>query len=1051
MKKLVACILVIALLGICEWTQVQSVVAAPSIDIWTAAAQGNIEAIKQHVSAGTDLNAKEPKRGITPLMMAALYGQTEAASLLIENGANPNARDNEGETALHKAALLCHTEIVKLLLDKDAEVNAKGIQGLTPLDMVASPWGREWEGIYRNVGGNLQIQLDLERIKATRPQVAAILRRSGGKIGGGLWMAAAQGNIEAIKQHVSAGTDLNAKEPAVGGNTPLMMAALIGQTEATRLLIENGANLNARNNDGYTALHLAAFLCRTETVKLLLDKDAEVNAKSIKWETPLDTVTSPWSQELEGLYRYVEGLLEIQLDLERIKAARPQVAAILRRSGGELGPEPPDDAIRNFVSTIFYGAARGVAAGFKHADSYFYAEQKDTGLWRDAVSRLRDAVSRLTDGKSGFHLFLTLIGLVVIIAIGLAARWLFRRTTTNIQEKILNAVRFGKLQFLGQVLSRMLLDALGIGIYMLATFIIFAIFFREGTANYMIVSIYLIRSYYVIVLALGAKVIFSPQAASLRLFPIEDRDATFLYKWILRIIFITMFFAGAGEIFRYFGVHEQLYLLMHSSSGIFVILALVIMIWQSRLRVAQAIWTEGADAGSGGGSLRAAFARKWHYFASLYVLVAGGFWTSRALNQENVRVLNLILSIFLIPIVIGVDQWVQRLLKSASGEAHETIDQSGDKPAKIDEQAEAAGKMDWTHYVPLIRRFFRIFLLAFLIFVSLHLWGIDIQIGRMFTRSASIIVLILLLSFITWQFIKARIDKRLRVEMPDDDEEMEEGGRGGSRIGTLLVLLRKFILSVLFVVVSLIILSSLGLDIGPLIAGAGVIGLAIGFGSQTLVRDILSGVFFLIDDAFRVGDYIEAGGIKGMVQHISLRSVKLRHPRGMVFTIPFGDMGAVQNFSRDYIITKLDVRVRYDADVEKIRKIVKRIGKELEQHEEIGPVLLSPIKSQGVREMDDSAMILRVKFKTPPGEQFVVRREVYRLIQERFREHGIEFAHRNVTVYLPPEASQTTSGEEQDKGAKTAGAPDKKIIAAGAAAAIAAAQVDEDVKKPKGQ
>ena len=223
-------------------------------------------------------------------------------------------------------------------------------------------------------------------------------------------------------------------------------------------------------------------------------------------------------------------------------------------------------------------------------------------------------------------------------------------------------------------------------------------------------------------------------------------------------------------------------------------------------------------------------------------------------------------------------------------------------------------------------------------------------------------------------------------------------------------------LSVLFVIVSLIILSSLGLDIGPLIAGAGVIGLAIGFGSQTLVRDILSGVFFLIDDAFRVGDYIETGGIKGMVQHISLRSVKLRHPRGMVFTIPFGDMGAVQNFSRDYIITKLDIRVRYDADIDKIRKIIKKIGKEFEQHEEIGPVLLSPIKSQGVREMDDSAMILRVKFKTPPGEQFVVRREVYKRIQERFREEGIEFAHRNVTVYLPPEVSGAASDESNGDG-----------------------------------
>jgi len=95
-------------------------------------------------------------------------------------------------------------------------------------------------------------------------------------------------------------------------------------------------------------------------------------------------------------------------------------------------------------------------------------------------------------------------------------------------------------------------------------------------------------------------------------------------------------------------------------------------------------------------------------------------------------------------------------------------------------------------------------------------------------------------------------------------------------------------------------------------------------------------------------------------------------------------------------------------------------------------------------------MILRVKFKTPPGEQFVVRREVYKRIQERFREEGIEFAHRNVTVYFPPESAQTASGEEPDRGAETAGAPDKKLIEAAAAAAIAAAQVDEDAKKPKG-
>jgi small-conductance mechanosensitive channel len=338
---------------------------------------------------------------------------------------------------------------------------------------------------------------------------------------------------------------------------------------------------------------------------------------------------------------------------------------------------------------------------------------------------------------------------------------------------------------------------------------------------------------------------------------------------------------------------------------------------------------------------------------------------------------------------------------------------------------------------------------ALLFFLILRLWGIDLPVGRIFTSTALNIMGLLLLGIVVWHFIKARIDRKIREEMPDDDQEMEEGGRGGSRIGTLLVLLRKFILSVLFVMVSLIILSSLGLDIGPLIAGAGVIGLAIGFGSQTLVRDILSGVFFLIDDAFRVGDYIEAGGIKGMVEHISLRSVKLRHPRGMVFTIPFGDMGAVQNFSRDYIITKLDVRVRYDVDVDRISKIVKKINEELQKDEEIGPVLLSKIKSQGVREMDDSAMILRVKFKTPPGEQFVVRREVYKRIQESFREEGIEFAHRNVTVYLPPEVTGASSGESKGDGTAPGSPTDKTLLGASAAAALAASQEDEAEKKPE--
>jgi small-conductance mechanosensitive channel len=141
--------------------------------------------------------------------------------------------------------------------------------------------------------------------------------------------------------------------------------------------------------------------------------------------------------------------------------------------------------------------------------------------------------------------------------------------------------------------------------------------------------------------------------------------------------------------------------------------------------------------------------------------------------------------------------------------------------------------------------------------------------------------------------------------------------------------------------------------------------------------------------------------------------VKLRHPRGPVYTISFGSLGSVQNMSRDYIITKLDFRVRYDTDVDKVRKLIKKINKKLAKDPEMGRVLLSKVKSQGIRELDDSAMVMRVKFKTVPGEQFVVRRHVFQMMQQAFRENGIEFAHRNVTVYLPPEQS----GQAEEAGA----------------------------------
>ncbi|MGD8542441.1 MAG: mechanosensitive ion channel [Desulfobacteraceae bacterium] len=714
--------------------------------------------------------------------------------------------------------------------------------------------------------------------------------------------------------------------------------------------------------------------------------------------------------------------------------ARQVLARVLK---GRTAAESLQDAGRpafgvrgNRLGQAFYQAADKAAALMK----------KLSGTLSEADARsqhLGDAWQKLTGGGGVGRFARILLALFFILAAGLLLRGLLVRRTRDVRERSLAYMKLGRMTFLGRVVAHLTLEILGICVYAATTFILFVLFFQKGDLGYELISITLIVSYYLLLFVLAAKVIFSPGAPAMRLFPMTDGDAAFLYRWILYIAAGAAAITGASAVLEEIGAGEPVWVALYSLAGVYITIVLVAMIWKSRRRVAEAIRPAGAETAEGGP--RAALAQYWHYLASVYVLGMGVFWVADALLGDGPRVLNLVLSLFVIPVFIGLDQWGLRLLKLASGEVAELVDLSGDRVREVPPLAEESRIK---HYAPLILKLYRLVLAAFLFFIVLGLWGVSWSVGRFFTSHVLSIVVTLLLGFIAWEFVKARIDSRLRQEMPAADEEMEEGGAGGSRIGTLLVLLRKFILTVLLVIVSLIVLSALGVNIGPLIAGAGVIGLAIGFGAQTLVRDIISGVFFLIDDSFRIGDYVESGEVKGTVEKISLRSMKLRHPRGMVYTVPFGNLKSVTNFSRDYIITKLEFRVRYDTDVEMVRKIIKKINKQLRKDEAFNRAMLDDLKSQGVKQFEDSGMILRVKFKTVPGEQFIIRREVFRMMQEEFHANGIEFAHRNVTVYMPPELQ--TPASEAGGPVTTAQSVDRNALQAGAAAAQAVLQQEEE-------
>ncbi|MCJ8298410.1 MAG: mechanosensitive ion channel [Pseudomonadales bacterium] len=288
-------------------------------------------------------------------------------------------------------------------------------------------------------------------------------------------------------------------------------------------------------------------------------------------------------------------------------------------------------------------------------------------------------------------------------------------------------------------------------------------------------------------------------------------------------------------------------------------------------------------------------------------------------------------------------------------------------------------------------------------YALLNVWNIDDLLhSNTLINNSYDVIFVLFAGYIGYNFFKIWIDDKItaeggQVELSPGDEG---GAAGASRVATLLPLFRNFLLVLIFVSVTLIALMEMGINVAPLFAGAGVVGLAIGFGAQTLVRDVFSGAFFLFDDAFRKGEYIDLGEVKGTVEKISVRSFQLRHHLGRLHTVPFGEIKFLTNYSRDWVMMKLPLRVTYDTDVEKVRKLVKKLGQKLLEDPELGPQFLQPLKSQGVIEMQDSAMIIRVKFMTKPGDQWVIRKTVYAKIRELFIQEGIKFAHREVTVRL---------------------------------------------------
>jgi moderate conductance mechanosensitive channel len=481
-------------------------------------------------------------------------------------------------------------------------------------------------------------------------------------------------------------------------------------------------------------------------------------------------------------------------------------------------------------------------------------------------------------------------------------------------------------------------------------------------------------------------IVLSPHRSDLRLLAIDDVDARICSRWFSVYLTVAPFNFFVVWLIERLGFGQEAVFGAALTLGLAITGYKVVMFWVTRRPIARAIL---AATGGEPGPIRRAVAASWHWVfiaLSVGIFVAAGIEFALGKGAWVARASTVTQGIVVALAVIGQasHNLIARLCVCDATDIRRTL-----RRARLHRALSR-----------LADAFLWILGAAWLG----ETWGVNLvdpapgSIERMFVRPALEAAATVVAAWILWTALSAVIDEKMPPPAAPGDEDEVPGS--ASRLDTLLPLVRNTLLIGLAVIAVIGALATLGLNIGPLLAGLGVVGIAIGFGAQSLVRDVISGIFFLMEDAFRVGEYIDTGRLRGTVEGMSLRSVRLRHQNGQVHTIPFGQVQSVTNYSRDWSVVKFNLHLEPTADIETVRKTVKRVGEELLEDPEVGGQFIQPLKMQGVVDVLQTALIVRCKFTATPSRPTYLQRQALRRLIDAFAEVQIRFAAPNVTVQL---------------------------------------------------
>ena len=613
-----------------------------------------------------------------------------------------------------------------------------------------------------------------------------------------------------------------------------------------------------------------------------------------------------------------------------------------------------------------------------------------------AIANIPEAADWLTDQWSetrGRNVWLISLGkLLAVIVGGIAAGLIaFRalRKPRRLIERIEKPSRWLKPpMLLGYHLLRLAphLVMAGVG-YGVLTFI-------EPREAVRLISLSIINAHLIAsVVKVAGNQALAPYTPQFRLTAFEDETAFYCVIWWRRLVNITVYGYFFCQAVLLLGLPETGYAALIRLLGILVVGLLVALILQNRAPFARWMREVGHFSERRAHLKLFAFLGRladfWHIPAILYVIAGGLLSAAGGLEGFLFLVKSTAATIAIAWAVGFASAAIRRALARGFRIRAELRERYPGLQARV------------SRYLPVLRTALQVIVLLLGACLILEAWNADIftwlasDVGRAVIGALASIFAIVVIAMIVLEVASTFVDRHLTM-VGEDGEQVERS----QRARTLLPLARNALRVVVGVVAALMILTEIGIDIAPVLAGVGVVGLAIGFGAQTLVKDIITGVFILLEDSVAVGDVVTAGGHSGLVEAITIRTIRLRDLGGNVYTVPFSAVGSVTNKTKDFSYYVIDAGVAYREDYDEVVAIMREVGEELQRDPDFGPNMLEPLEILGLDSFGDSAVVIRARLKTLPLKQWSTGREYNRRLKAAFDAHGIEIPFPHTTIYF---------------------------------------------------